>query len=183
MLIEISVMQRLMIFLGHPIYSLAVVLFVLLLSSGAGSFVSLRIKPDGAWAFVCFFLLLAVIFSFGLFAPRLLSAFVSQPAPVRIVISACTLIPIGFFMGMAFPLGMRLSNQGFESLAPGLWGINGAASVFASVLAVMIDMNIGISSSFWSGLSFYAIAFCAYLWASKTIRAESLHDPKVLSRT
>jgi hypothetical protein len=71
-------------------------------------------------------------------------------------------------MGMAFPLGMSLSNRRFESFASGLWGINGAASVFASVLAVMIAMNLGISISFWTGLTFYAIAFCAYLWASKS---------------
>jgi hypothetical protein len=168
MLIEISVMQGLMIFLGHPIYALAVVLFVLLLSSGAGSLATLRINPRGRCAFVCFFLLLSMVFLFGLYTPRLLHGFVSYAAPVRVFVSACTLIPIGFFMGMAFPLGMRLSNQGSESLASALWGVNGAASVFASVLAVMIDMNIGISSSFWSGFTFYAFALCAYLWASKT---------------
>jgi hypothetical protein len=168
MLIEISVMQRLMIFLGHPIYSLAVVLFVLLLSSGAGSFATLRINPRGRYAFVCFFLLLSMVFLFGLYTPRLLNGFVSYADRVRVFVSACTLIPLGFFMGMAFPLGMRLSNQGSESLASGLWGVNGAASVFASVLAVMINMNIGISRSFWSGFTFYAFALCAYLWASKT---------------
>jgi hypothetical protein len=183
MLIEISILQRLVIFLGHPVYTLSVVLFVLLLSSGSGSYATQRIQPGARYAFVCLSLLLAVVFSFGLFLPHLLNVFVSQKTLIRIAVSAGILIPTGFFMGMAFPLGMRLSNRRFESFAAGLWGINGAASVFASVLAVMIAMNVGISSSFWIGFSFYAVAFCAYLWASKTDSIAALAGIPVERRT
>jgi len=56
--------------------------------------------------------------------------------------------------------------------------INGANSVLASVSAVLIAMNIGISSAFWSGFTFYAIAVCAYVWARKTASILGADGPK-----
>jgi predicted membrane-bound spermidine synthase len=168
MLIEISQMQRFMLFLGHPTYTLAVVLFVLLLSSGAGSYATRGIKPACRRAFACLIMLLVVVCALGLLMPLLLSGFASATASVRVVVAAGMLIPIGFFMGMAFPLGMKLSGQRLQPLTPGLWGINGAASVFGSILSLMIAMNLGISNSFWAGFASYGIALCAYVLATQT---------------
>jgi hypothetical protein len=166
MLIEISQVQRFMLFLGHPVYALSVVLFVLLLSSGAGSYTTREVRSSPS-ALICLVFLLVVIFGFGLLEPPILTTSVSATTLVRIAVATGILIPLGFFMGMAFPLGIKLANPRFEFLTPGLWGINGAASVFGSVLAVMIAMNLGISTSFWVGLTCYVVAFCAYSLASK----------------
>ena len=76
------------------------------------------------------------------------------------------LAPIGLFMGMAFPLGMRLASGRTQALTPWLWGINGAASVCASVLAVVIALYASISAAFWTGVGCYAVALLAFIWTS-----------------
>ena len=82
-------------------------------------------------------------------------------APVRIAIAVGLLLPIGFFMGMAFPLGMRAATDRAASLGPWLWGINGATSVCASVLAVATSLHWGIAATFWAGVACYAVAALA----------------------
>jgi hypothetical protein len=68
-------------------------------------------------------------------------------------------------MGMPFPIGMRHADEIAPSLSPWLWGINGAASVWASVLAVIIALSLGIGASYWAGFGCYLIAGAVYLLA------------------
>ena len=169
MLVEISMLQRLIVFLGHPIYSLSVILFTLLLASGIGSRLSARVesdrlRPAGA-AFLA--LLTALVAAAGVATAPLMAAFQAAETPVRIALSVGLLAAMGLFMGMAFPLGMRLAMVGRPQLAPWLWAVNGAVSVVASVLAVVIAMAYGISTSFWTGVAAYAIALVAFLVASQ----------------
>jgi hypothetical protein len=169
MLVEISQMQRLIVFLGHPTYSLSVVLFALLLSSSLGSYSTQRIGNGrlAGSATVRLLLLLCVLVIFGVATPSAIDAFAGATTPVRIAVAVALLFPLGLFMGMAFPLGMKLASARSESLTPWLWGINGATSVCASVLAVVVAINAGISASFWFGFTCYAVAFVAFLWASR----------------
>lgn len=192
MLVEISQVQRLAIFLGHPVYSLSVVLFSLLLSSGAGSLSTSgvtwrredaggrdgaeargsrdderafrRRAEGGRGAVIRLGLLVLVLMAFGLLTPVLVRHFEAASTPVRILLSVITLLPIGFFMGMAFPLGMGRALATAPALAPWLWGVNGAASVCASVLAVVIALGAGISASFWAGTACYVAALAALVW-------------------
>jgi predicted membrane-bound spermidine synthase len=169
MLIEISMLQRLIIFLGHPIYSLSVILFALLLACGAGSQISARIREerlrvDGMRILVS---LTGVLALAGLATGPLVAAFQDAETPLRIAISGALLTLMGFFMGMAFPLGMRLAMRSHARLAPWLWGVNGAMSVLASVLAVVIAMAAGISVSFWTGVVSYALATAAFRAAAR----------------
>ena len=175
MLIEISQVQRLAIFLGHPVYSLSVVLFSLLLSSGAGSLSTaslVRGSHGSAAAITRVGLLIAVLVIFGLLTPVLVHHFEAASTPVRILISVGTLFPLGFFMGMAFPIGMRRALAAAPSLAPWLWGVNGAASVCASVLAVVIALGAGIAASFWAGAFCYLGALLALMWRRPVPAAE-----------
>ena len=141
MLVEISQMQRLIIFLGHPTYGLSVVLFSLLLSSGLGSYSLGRICNAGLGdkALVRLILLLTVLTLLGVLTPPLIRQFRESTTLVRILVATGILSPLGLFMGMAFPLGMRSASERSASLTPWLWGINGAASVLASVLAIVIS--------------------------------------------
>jgi predicted membrane-bound spermidine synthase len=164
MLVEVSQMQRLIVFLGHPTYSLSVVLSTLLASSGIGSYTTRRIQNLRSDGIVCLLLLLLALVAFGLFSVPLIEALGSSTTPVRIALAIAMLLPPGFFMGMAFPLGLKLATGEFDELMPAFWGMNGAASICASVLAMLIAMNAGISVTFWSGFSWYAVAFGAYLW-------------------
>ncbi len=169
MLVEISQMQRLIVFLGHPTYSLSVVLFALLLSSGIGSYSTQKISdPDiRGSAIIRISLLICVLFIFGKLTPYAISTFQDSATTLRILIAVLILFPIGLFMGMAFPLGMKIASAKSAFLTPWLWGINGATSVCASVLAVAIALSSGISTSFWTGFSCYVVAFIAFIWASR----------------
>jgi hypothetical protein len=161
MLVEISQMQRLAVFLGHPSYSLTVVLFSLLLASSLGSFLSGAIRTRRAAQVLIglFALLLLSLLVLGLITPALLNAFRGATTPLRIFIAASLIFAQGIFMGMAFPMGMNLAQRHSPHLAPWYWGINGAASVFASVLAVVLSLSWSISISYWTGLAAYGIAF------------------------
>jgi predicted membrane-bound spermidine synthase len=158
MLVEISQMQRLIIFLGHPTYGLSVVLFAMLASSGAGSLVVGRLRGSPAAPLVALVLVLAL---FGAVTPPVIRAFEAATTPARIAVAIGLLLPIGVLMGMAFPLGMRLAARRAAAVAPWLWGINGATSVCASVVAVAIALHWGIAASFWTGVACYVAAAAA----------------------
>jgi len=169
MLIEISQMQRLIVFLGNPIYSLSVVLFALLLSSGLGSYLTHKIDGDQIKQSTIkrLILLLIVLIIFGILTSQAVQFFYSSIIIIRIAVSVVILFAIGIFMGMAFPLGMKIASIESEHLTPLLWGINGAASVFASVLAVAIALSFSISTAFWTGIVFYILALIAMIWISR----------------
>ena len=168
MLVEISQMQRLIVFLGHPIYGLSTVLFALLLSSGLGSYLTQGIKNTGsARPTIALLILLGVLLAFGSLTPFAIHQFQGSTTTTRILVAVSLLFPLGLFMGMPFPLGMKLASSRSASLTPWLWGINGATSVCASVVAVVIALNSGISASFWTGFACYAAAFVAFVWISR----------------
>jgi len=170
MLVEISQMQRLIVFLGHPVYGLSVVLLALLLSSSIGSFLTPkgdfpRLRATGILRLLGLLVVLAV---FGLLTPPVLRSFQGAATPVRILLAVGILFPIGLLMGMAFPLGMTVAARRSPALTPWLWGVNGATSVCASVLAVVIALGAGIGSAFWTGVCCYAVASGAFARAATT---------------
>jgi predicted membrane-bound spermidine synthase len=170
MLVEMSQMQRLAIFLGHPTYGLSVVLFTLLLSSGIGSSLTQRI-PDPEktnQGTICLVLLIGVLLIFGILTPYVITAFQALTTAMRIAVAIGILFPLGLFMGMAFPLGMKIASRAAPALTPWLWGVNGATSVCASVLALAIAFSSSISTSFWIGLACYLVAFVAFVWSKRT---------------
>jgi predicted membrane-bound spermidine synthase len=159
MLVEISQMQRLVVLLGHPTYSLSVVLFSLLISSGIGSYTTANLRGDVRRATLLrLALLLVVLTILGVVTPGLVHTCQASSTPARIALAIALLGPAGFFMGMAFPLGMRLAAQSGEDIKAWLWSINGAASIVASVLAVVVAMAWGISTAWWLGVGCYAFA-------------------------
>jgi len=169
MLIEVSMLQRLIVFLGHPVYSLSVILFVLLLAGGLGSYLSTQIRDDRlrAAGVRVLVVLAAVLVVAGLVTVPLITFFSDGETPVRVAVSGALLAVMGVFMGMAFPMGMRLAMASRRELGPWLWGVNGAMSVLASVLAVVIAMALGISASFWTGVASYVVAVGTFAIAAR----------------
>jgi hypothetical protein len=161
MLVEISQMQRLNVFLGHPTYGFSAALFSLLLSSGIGSLTTSSAR-DRIGSRSRLLLLLTTLAAFGALTPVVVSALAGAETPQRIAAAVAMLAPAGFFMGMAFPLGMEVASRRSEGLTPWLWGINGAMSVCASVVALAIALTWGISAAFWCGVGCYVIAVAAY---------------------
>src|SRR5262249_23388522 len=161
MMVEIGQLERLIVFLGHPIYGLTVVLFVLLLASSLGSLFSHRLSR---WIW----LLPIVLATFIIVSPPLTRQFVAASTPLRIAVSAALLFPSGLFMGMAFPLGIKKAQYGDE-VAPTAWywGINGAFSVISSVLAVFVAVFWGVTVTLLVGLTAYLIALIAIFPAAE----------------
>ncbi len=164
-LVEISQLQRLTVFLGHPTLGLVVVLFALLLSSGVGSFAVGRWSVAGCRATRAAPLLIipAVLLAFGALTPAVIAPLWGLETPWRILIAVALLTPIGLVMGMAFPRGLDLVRPRVPAATPWLWAINGAASVLGSLAAVLVSISAGVSAAFWSGTAAYLLAAAAGL--------------------
>jgi hypothetical protein len=163
MLIEMSQMQRLMIFLGHPVYGLVVVLFTMLLFGGIGSYTvgsGMMKRPNSALLRPVALIILLIITSVA--TPLVTDAVRDQTTIIRIAASVGLLIPISLFMGMMFPLGIRL-NASREDLLPWFWAINGVMSIIATIVAVMISMTYGITATYWVGVACYVICLLCVL--------------------
>ncbi|HTZ70445.1 MAG TPA: hypothetical protein VMB71_07340 [Acetobacteraceae bacterium] len=170
MFIEISQMQRLMVFLGDPVYGLTVVLFTLLLFGGLGSVTVGHAMSASPWvrpALCC--MVLCIV---GLLTPGLTTALKSSGVTVRILASIALLAPAGFGMGMMFPSGMILSGR-FASHQAWFWGVNGATSVFASVLGMAVSMEFGITQAYWIGVASYAACVVLVLLVTQSDRVAS----------
>jgi hypothetical protein len=170
MLLEVSQMQRLTIFLGHPVYGITVILFVLLSAAGAGSRLVSAVRDEalGRTGMGLMAGLLVVVAVYGVVVPPILRACVSLSTPMRISIAALALAPLGLGLGMPFALGMRVAQRSVPRLTPWLWGVNGAASVSGSVLAVVVALGAGITASYWLGAIFYLIALVSYQYRLST---------------
>jgi len=147
MLLEVALLQRFVLLLGHPVYSLTVTLFSLLLGTGIGSLISRRVSEDGVKRVTT--RAIAAIFAVAVAAPFvlpwLIDLAIPWPLPLRITAAVATLVPLGVLLGMPLPGGMRLLSAGRPEIVPWGWGINGAFSVIGATLAVFIAMNWGFS--------------------------------------
>jgi hypothetical protein len=176
--IEMAQMQRLTLFLGHPSYALSVVLFTLLLSSGAGSFIAGKVaerKPDALrWLL---FALVGIVWAVGTMTPTVIHHFAGASTPARIGIAVGLLACMGVPMGMPFPLGMRRAAARGDAALPWLWGINGAASVCSSVIAIVLGLSFGITVTFWAGLLSYIVAAAIFSTGSEPSPSEQPVSP------
>jgi hypothetical protein len=163
MLIEISQMQRLMVFLGHPVYGLSVVLFTILLFSGVGSTtVGAQVPRPGAIIARVGALLTALVVA-GLLTPVVTGWARSEATDVRILLSVLLLAPPAFCMGMMFPLGLSIWRR-HSDLLPFFWSANGITSMLASVLGMALSIEFGIARTYALGVGFYGV--CAVIVAA-----------------
>jgi hypothetical protein len=157
--VEISLIQRFILFLGHPVHALSVVLLSLLAGSGAGSLLAARTRPRAFRTALA--LLVLVIAAFAFLLPRLFTATLAAPFAARSLLSFAILFPLGFLMGMPFPGGVRLLGKEREGMVPWAWGVNGATSVTASVLATLLAISFGFRAVLLVGGAAYLVALLA----------------------
>jgi hypothetical protein len=169
-LVEIAFIQRFVLFLGHPTYALTVVIFLLLLSSGAGSLFSRRCLPRAGSGWIPLTLVLVVLLAYVIFLPGRLAALVGMALAYRVLVSGLLLIPLGFLMGMPFPTGLRLlvlsparefRGPAADPAVEWAWAMNAAASVLGSVLAMVIAMQFGLTVTLACGAAAYGLALLA----------------------
>ena len=169
MLIEVSVLQRFVLLLGHPVYSLTVTLFSLLLGTGLGAAWSRRfdvatLRRTGATAAVIVALLgIAVI----AIASPIITWAIPLSRTARMAIAAALLIPVGVALGIPMPTGIRLLSSRAPQMVPWAWGINGALSVLGATLAIFIAMNWGFQVTLVSASTTYLIGALALLAATQ----------------
>ena len=160
MLLEVALLQHFVLLLGHPVYSLTVTLFCLLLGTGLGSLLSRRVPASRVKGFTT--RALVAILAAGLAAPLLLPVLIDVAIPwplaMRIAMAGAILLPLGILLGMPLPGGMRLLAAARPEIVPWGWGLNGAFSVVGATLAVFIAMNWGFSATLVSGAMVYAAA-------------------------
>lgn len=168
MSIEIGLLQRMSVFLGHPIYSLSVVLFSVILATGIGSMVSDRLPLDSHGKLVVWSLLTgSYLLALPFWLPSVLLAFDGAILVTRAALSMLVIAPAGLLMGFGFPTGMRLISAVDRRPTPWFWGINGAAGVLAASLAVACSIAFGISTTFIIG----ALCYLMLIPAAMIIRS------------
>jgi len=138
--VEIPLMQRFILFLGQPIYAFATVLFAILLFSGLGSMVSVRLSLRRT-----LITLTGAIILYPLILPFVFQLLLGQSLGLRLLISVLSLAPLGFLMGVPFPKGIEIMGRLAPDLIPWAWGINGCTSVLASILSAMLAISFGFS--------------------------------------
>jgi len=169
-MVEIAFIQRFVLFLGHPTYALTVVVFLLLLSSGAGSLASRRWLGQASSAWLPLTIIVAALVLYVFILTGLLNALVGLAFIAKLLVSAALLVPLGFAMGMPFPTGLRAlslvsidipesrSNHAGENAVEWAWAMNAASSVLGSVLAMVIAIQFGLNITLACGASAYLAA-------------------------
>ncbi len=160
--IEIAFLQKFILFLHHPIYSISTGLAVFLVFAGLGSNFSQKISNTlglrktliiaiSGIGFFC------VLYIFML--DHLFSFFGDNCLPVRIGISAALIAPLATLMGMPFPLALKTLTDGAEQLIPWAWGINGCASVISATLATILAIHCGFTLLIFVAVHLYFISY------------------------
>lgn len=155
--IEIAFLQKFILFLHHPVYSVTVVLGTFLISAGVGSNVSQRfISRHGRHVPIAAIAVLTLLYLVVL--KDLTDILLHQPPVVTFAVSILLTAPLGFFMGMPFPTGLTLTNKLDPALIPWAWGINGFASVISAILATLIAIHWGFNVLILAAIALYIAA-------------------------
>jgi hypothetical protein len=156
MCVEIPLMQKFMLILGHPTYAVSVVLFSLLVSGGIGSYLTQRLWKKVGLA-ILYLMVMIVVCTAGFSV--LADYFLKGSFMVRVASAVAVTSGLGIAMGMPFPAGIKVADSVSHAAIPWVWSINGAASVLGSALAVFVGINFGFSVALLSGAACYALAF------------------------
>lgn len=174
MLMEIAFIQKLTLFLSHPLYAVAVALAGFLLFAGMGSRFAARLlrepkrRPDALWRAM---LLLCLGAGLALLALPLATAHgIGLPDPARIALALALIAPVAFPMGMPFPLGLAQVSRRWGHLVPWAWAINGCASVVGAVTASLLAVHAGFTAV-------VLVALGLYLFAAASLPRQSQVSP------
>jgi predicted membrane-bound spermidine synthase len=165
MLIEVSLLQRFVLLLGHPVYSLTVTLFSLLLGTGIGAawsrgFAEATLKRT-------LLVSLGAVALLGVVSIVLVTPLIQWAIPftrsVRIMVAVAVLVPVGMVLGLPMPSGIRLLRARAPQMVTWAWGINGALSVLGATVAIFIAMNWGFGVTLLTASATYLVGFVALL--------------------
>lgn len=165
MMIEIPLIQKFTLFLGQPVYSLTILLFSVLIGAGMGSWFSgqmgrirtlLKLR-------LAVMMVSAITIIYVIFLNPFFQLLLGSPFYIRALASFILLMPLGFFLGMPFPLGMKLlAELDLEHLVPRMWGVNGIGSVLGSALSIALAISFGFSYALILGIALYSFIYILF---------------------
>ena len=174
MFVEITLMTKLSLFLGHPTYALSVVLFSLLIFTGIGSLISSMVKFNAIKILKIDISLLTIIgIMYYFIMDKIFINALSSGSEIRVMITIALIAPLGICMGVPFPLGLRTLGKENSSLIPWAWGVNGCASVLGSVLALIFAQGFGFWNTLLCSLIFYITAMVVFTFISSDENVEN----------
>ena len=163
-LIQIALIQKFVLLLGHPTYALTVIVFSMLVASGAGSYFSRRVVQGDDARLVRVLAAVALLVALlAIAAPALVSGAVSWPLPAKMLITALAIAPAAFFMGIPFPSGLRRLEERHSPSVRWAWSLNAAASVLGSGGAIVLAIYAGLRATLLFGGVLYLCAMAAIL--------------------
>ena len=157
MLIQVALLQRFSVLLGHPTYTFAIILFSMILFAGIGSLISDRLAAGGCLFRLVPFAIAALLATQVVALPAAFHAGAGLGLPGRTAIVLAFMTPLSLLLGCCFPIGMRLVGRHSDEATAWRWGVNGACGVLASIAAVGVSMWIAIDAN---------LAIAAVLYAS-----------------
>ena len=167
MFVEMFFIQKCVLFLGHPIYSMAVTIPALLAGAGLGSF-ALKRKWNNAGAWLVILGAWSLASWIIAMRPETAQFLLQHAIPLRIAAVCALIFPVGALLGMPFPFAIK-KLIGFTEIIPIAWAVNGGMSVVSSVLAVVLAMTFGFQSLVLSALAAYFLAFVFFrIWVRRT---------------
>jgi hypothetical protein len=162
-IIELTFIQKFMQLIGSPLYTYSTVIFVLLFSSGLGSVCSSRIAPAGTQRWKLPFVAIVVAgVLFTLCESKLFDFGLAFALPGRILVAAVLIFPVGFFLGMPFPLGILAIASRPKGAVAWAWGMNGAFTVIGGVLSVGFSLLFGFTVTLLIAIGIYVVAALVY---------------------
>ena len=169
-MVEIALLERFLLFLGQPIYTYAVVLAGLLIFTGIGSYAAGKFGPAALQRALLAIVALVPITAW--ITPMVFHAFLGFGMVWRTAIAVLLIAPLGFVLGMPFPLGLRLAIERSSALGSWAWGVNGFFTVIGTVLALMLGMMIGFRMVLMLACACYLVGLVAM--------ARLQHSPNLL---
>jgi hypothetical protein len=159
MLVQVPLMQRFSVYLGHPTYAVVVILFSMILSAGIGSFVSDRVPAEQSTLAVVLYPLAiaAVLFGVTQAIQPVIDHTIESGFALRTLLVIVLVAPASLLLGLCFPIGMRLVRRISTEATAWMWGVNGACGVLGAVIAVGISMWGGIQLNLLVATGLYAV--------------------------
>jgi len=157
--IEVGLIQKFVLFLGHPTDALTAVIFSMLIASGCGSAASRRLIGDRDSRLVKVLGLVSILAAgLAVLVSATLTSLVWLPHPVKVALTVAVIAPLGFVMGMPFPAALKRLEHWHAPSVRWAWSLNAAASVSGSVAALVAAIYMGLTQTLVMGGIFYLAA-------------------------
>jgi len=163
--IEIALIQKMVLFLHHPLYAVAVVLSAILIFAGFGSMLSKWQAMAGSYHSGMFWAVIGMLLLGGAYVFLLDPMFawlMPLPAGIKVAVAVLLIAPLAVCMGIPFPLAMASVGRDVPALMPWAWGINGCASVLGAVLATLLAVHHGFTTVLMAAAACYGMAVVSF---------------------